>query len=224
MESRKQFTFYRSYYDAIRMLPKKDRADVLLAVCAYALDGEKPDLNGTASAIFTLILPTLDVSRRKSENGSRGGKTKQTASKPQANSEQGENPSEKEKEKEGEIEIEKEVENECYLPPISPLQGENAADKPPQTVRFSPPTVEEVWAYCQERQNGIDAQTFVDFYAAKGWMIGKNRMKDWRAAVRTWEKGEKGGRSPQSAETGTKTSNPFLALLNERRKEHGDDI
>ena len=53
---------------------------------------------------------------------------------------------------------------------------------------FVPPTVDEVSAYCRERGNGIDAQSFVDFYTSKGWMIGKNRMKDWKAAVRTWER------------------------------------
>lgn len=56
--------------------------------------------------------------------------------------------------------------------------------------RFTPPSVDEVSAYCTERGNRIDAQTFVDFYSAKGWMIGKNHMKDWKAAVRTWEKTE----------------------------------
>ena len=53
--------------------------------------------------------------------------------------------------------------------------------------RFSPPTVDEVREYCQERNNGIDAAAFVDFYTARGWMIGKTHMKDWKAAVRTWE-------------------------------------
>ena len=53
--------------------------------------------------------------------------------------------------------------------------------------RFSPPTVEEVSAYCQERQNAVDPQRFVDFYVSKGWRIGNNPMKDWKAAVRTWE-------------------------------------
>lgn len=53
--------------------------------------------------------------------------------------------------------------------------------------RFIPPTVEEVESYCSERGNGIDAQSFIDFYESKGWMIGKNKMKDWKAAVRTWE-------------------------------------
>lgn len=54
--------------------------------------------------------------------------------------------------------------------------------------RFTPPTVEEVSAYCAERGNGIDAERFVNFYASKGWMVGKNKMKDWKAAVRNWER------------------------------------
>lgn len=54
--------------------------------------------------------------------------------------------------------------------------------------RFSPPTVEEVRSYCAERNNNVDAQRFVDYYTANGWLVGKNKMKDWRAAVRTWER------------------------------------
>lgn len=57
--------------------------------------------------------------------------------------------------------------------------------------KFKPPTLEEVKAYCSERNNGVDAQRFIDFYTSKGWMIGKNPMKDWKAAVRTWEKNSK---------------------------------
>ena len=53
---------------------------------------------------------------------------------------------------------------------------------------FKPPTIEEVKSYCIERKNGVDPQKWHDFYSAKGWMIGKNKMKDWEAAVRTWEK------------------------------------
>lgn len=57
--------------------------------------------------------------------------------------------------------------------------------------RFIPPSVEEVEQYCIERNNNIDAQSFIDFYESKGWMIGKNKMKDWKAAVRTWERSRK---------------------------------
>lgn len=64
------------------------------------------------------------------------------------------------------------------------------ADKPPAQPRksFTPPTVEEVKAYCTERNNGIDAEHFVDYYTSNGWKVGKNQMKDWKAAVRTWER------------------------------------
>ena len=53
--------------------------------------------------------------------------------------------------------------------------------------RFTPPSVKEVEEYCASRKNNISAQTFVDFYAAKGWMVGNSKMKDWQACVRTWE-------------------------------------
>ena len=54
--------------------------------------------------------------------------------------------------------------------------------------RFKVPTVDEVRAYCSERQNDVDAEHFVSYYESNGWMVGKNRMKDWKAAVRTWER------------------------------------
>ena len=58
------------------------------------------------------------------------------------------------------------------------------------TKKFSKPTIEEVQNYCQERNNGINAEAFYDFYESKDWYVGKNKMKDWKACVRTWEKRE----------------------------------
>ena len=60
-------------------------------------------------------------------------------------------------------------------------------DNKTNNKRFKPPTVDEVRAYCQERNNGINPEGFVNHYESKGWFIGKNKMKDWKAAVRTWE-------------------------------------
>ena len=54
--------------------------------------------------------------------------------------------------------------------------------------RFTPPSAEEVKAYCKERNNTIDAEHFIDYYEARGWMLNKGKMKDWKAAVRTWER------------------------------------
>lgn len=66
------------------------------------------------------------------------------------------------------------------------------ADKPAlpptKTKRFVKPTLNDVRAYCMERQNSVDPESFIDFYESNGWKVGKNPMKDWKAAVRTWER------------------------------------
>nr|DAY55314.1 MAG TPA: replisome organizer [Caudoviricetes sp.] len=62
--------------------------------------------------------------------------------------------------------------------------------------RFTPPTHEQVSTYCKERKNTVDAERFLDFYKSKGWMVGKNKMKDWKAAVRNWERSSKQGTQP----------------------------
>ena len=70
------------------------------------------------------------------------------------------------------------------------IERASKADKPPRT-RFSPPSVEEVKAYCDEKGYAVDPGRFVDYYTSNGWRVGKNPMKDWRAAVRTWNGKEK---------------------------------
>lgn len=89
-------------------------------------------------------------------------------------------------------------------------------DAPPtRHKRFIPPTVDEVRAYCQERGNSIDPQRFVDHYTSNGWIVGKTKMKDWKAAVRTWEQREK----PLGQTKITKSSNPFLDMLEDKNYE-----
>lgn len=78
-----------------------------------------------------------------------------------------------------------------------PEQGK--AKKIPECC-FTPPSVAMVRAYCEERSNHIDPEEFVDFYGSKGWMVGKSKMKDWKCAVRNWERRrkEEGGYSQQA--------------------------
>lgn len=63
----------------------------------------------------------------------------------------------------------------------------NNIDKPTRT-RFTPPTLEEVQAYCRDRNNNVDAEKFINHYKSNGWMVGRTKMQDWQAAVRTWER------------------------------------
>lgn len=70
-----------------------------------------------------------------------------------------------------------------------PLPSPEPKDKKKKDI---PPKIEDVTAYCQERKNNVDPKKWFDHYSANGWMVGKNRMKDWKAAVRTWEHNDKG--------------------------------
>lgn len=79
----------------------------------------------------------------------------------------------------------KNVANAPALPIFQQNESNNSSEK--TRTYFKKPTVEEVEAYCKERKNVINPQAFVDFYEAKNWFIGKTKMKDWKACVRTWE-------------------------------------
>ena len=61
-------------------------------------------------------------------------------------------------------------------------------NSPKKTTKFIKPTLEEIKNYCKERSNRINAEQFIDYYEANGWKVGKNSMKDWKAAIRTWER------------------------------------
>lgn len=69
---------------------------------------------------------------------------------------------------------------------------EESIPKKKAASRFIPPTLDEVKAYCQERQNNVDCERFINYYTANGWKVGKNPMKDWKAAIRTWERADDG--------------------------------
>ena len=96
------------------------------------------------------------------------------------------------------------------------ISGASDEAPPKKTTTFKPPTVEEVRAYCTERGNSIDPETFVDFYSAKGWMLGKNKMKDWKAAVRTWEKKE--------SEQPRRRKEPVPGWMNKPRTPDEDEL
>lgn len=82
-----------------------------------------------------------------------------------------------------EIEIEKELKIEKEL-------DTKANKSPTKAKRFVKPTLSEIKQYCIERNNNVNAEQFFDYYESNGWRVGKNSMKDWKAAVRTWERSE----------------------------------
>ena len=83
--------------------------------------------------------------------------------------------------------VRQEIEKDIEIESDKEIEKDSKSGKPTRT-RFIPPTREEVQAYCLERKNNVDAERFIDYYTSNGWMVGKNKMKDWKSAVRTWER------------------------------------
>lgn len=89
-------------------------------------------------------------------------------------------------------------------------KGKESIKKEPKgskekATAFRPPQLSEIVNYCKERANDVDASRFFNFYLAKGWMVGRNKMKDWKAAVRSWEK-EDNSKNQQSHENSNQYS------------------
>ena len=142
---RSQFTFYRSFYEAISKIKKStDRVKAYDMICAYALNQEEPDLTDAPEAVaivFDLLRPVLDKAKAKSESGQKGGSKsksddKQTESKPEANDKQTAREKEGEKEKEGEREVEKEKEKGKEIFPSGSKPDAQRPAPPPSPVPY----------------------------------------------------------------------------------------
>ena len=115
----------------------------------------------------------------------------------------------------GEIEKELEIDKELEIE----LELDTKANKSPtKAKRFVKPTLSEIKQYCIERNNNVDAQHFFDYYESNGWRVGKNSMKNWQAAVRTWERSEY--RKPNSKKNSKEDAiNVVRELMNEYADE-----
>lgn len=203
MEPLEKFTFFRSFWEAVKRLPKKDRLPILEAIIEYGLDGAEPSaLSDSQFAYFLLVEPILKKGRNKAENGKQGG------SKPKANAKQ----TATHKDIHKDIQEDKEI-------------GERKIKEtgaPSPRSRSPHPTVEEVTAYCIEQgYSAVDPQRFVDYYTANGWKVGKNPMKDWKAAVRGWESREKENHKATGQKNGG-YSHGLDRLADMYREEFGD--
>lgn len=171
----KRATWWKMFYHqraAIESVSDEDAGAGLKAAFRY-FDGEDishENLTPQAFTVFCVIRPYIDESFQDYnsciENGKRGAKNRWGSNSPPMG-------------------CLREAEADTLS---SKDDRESMADKPPRRSRFVPPTVEEVRAYCLERGNGIDPSLFVDFYEARGWAVGRGKMRNWKAAVRTWEK------------------------------------
>ena len=84
------------------------------------------------------------------------------------------------------------------------MENENENENRNKDKRFKVPNIDDISLYCKERKNKVDPERFFDFYESKGWMVGKNKMKSWQAAVRNWEKSDKEEQKKQPLNTRAK--------------------
>ena len=187
---REYFCAYHSYLRGIRRLSDAERGRLFTALLQYSAGEEELiKLQGREEVLFDVYADQIDRDneryeekcRKNQENILRRYTTEHDRIRSNTT-----DPQDKDKGKDKDNDKGK---------------GESIGRTAPARRPFTPPTVEEIAAYCTERGNGVNPQQFFDFYESKGWMVGKNRMKDWKAAVRTWERRDGREAGPERPET-----------------------
>ena len=188
------FVFHRDWYDAVMDFDDDVRLEVFDAIFAEAFDFDKRKLSSAASIAMKFIIPQIKrdrekydaICRRNAENGVKGGRPKKTQKNP--NNPVGflETQRNPEKPKKADNDIQDTNVSMSISNNIEREEKDTIVSKKKSSV-FVPPSEEEVDAYIKEKGYHFNAENFVSHYASVGWMIGKNKMKDWRAACRTWE-------------------------------------
>lgn len=194
----KGFVLYKDWAPLVFRLTSEEKAAVFEALFRVAI-GEPYEVPPSVLGIFEFFLSQIEKNdekweetrQKRREAGRKGGQAKpsnakQSQAKPSTPKHNNNNNNN----------------NNVNVPTIVGIKEntKEKAGKPPR-VCFVPPTVEEVKAYCLERQNTVDPEAFVAFYNSNGWLVGKNKMKNWKSAVITWEKRQ--DKQTTSAQTDT---------------------
>ena len=199
---KESYMLYRGWNPLFENLPKEQLGELFYAICCYQSGKEYTIENPLIKGVFEMVLMQFqkdeasykEKCEAKAKNGKKGAESRwQDNGKCQTeentdDSENGKNGKcyfrhTEEKNEMAKMAIEEEEEDKEEVEEVPTVPKKREARK-----RSSTPSVDEVREYCFERGNGVDAETFVDFYASKGWKVGNAPMKDWKAAVRTWEK------------------------------------
>lgn len=193
---------YTDYMEQVSMLSREQRGDLFTAIMAYASNTELPNMDGVTMMAFCFIRSQMDRDRSKyqetiekrREAGKQGGRPKANGSDEKAKKANGFSEKQTEAKKADNV---NENDNVDVNVNVNENVDEDEKEKkkgtnvPKEKSRFVPPSVENVTEYCRENDyRYVDANYFVDFYISKNWYVGKNKMKDWKAAVRNWQRQE----------------------------------
>ena len=183
----KYLKLWTSFRDVMRGLSDDEKGRLFDMMLVYAETMEEPEeISGNERIIWPAAKVWIDMAysenQKQKENGGKGGRPPKTQPNPTEPEETQQNPTKPTETQQNPTKAYKVKESnikECKV-------KENKKG-------FVPPTQAEVETYCRERGNRVDASRFVDFYESKGWRVGNQPMKDWRAAVRTWEREDNRG-------------------------------
>ena len=188
------FKFENSWKKALDNFNDADRQKLYDAITDFGVYGKESEFqSGPLQATWLLILEKMKLNRQDQQNGSKGGRPKKPGL---SETETGVS----ENQKSGFPEMETGV-SENQKPGISqtdkggfPIDNSKEEDSIKQETerkskneRFKPPTREELVAYITEKGYHVDSDKFLAYYESNGWMVGRNKMQSWQAAVRTWE-------------------------------------
>lgn len=187
--AKNSFVLYTDYLQHIKLLSPEEKGTLFEAILLYAAGEETPFLSPAAEMAFSFIKSRMDTDaeqyRKTCEARKEAGKL---GGRPKANG--FEEKQIKAKKANGFFDNQSKAKKPDNDNDLDNDLKENTL-KGVKEKRFEPPTQEEVAAYCLEKGYPVDAERFIDFYEAKGWMIGKNKMKDWKAAVRNWARSQR---------------------------------
>ena len=185
----KYLKVWTSFNEILRNLQDDEIGRLFMMMLRYTETGEEPtDFVGNERFIWPVAKRDIDLAEKKNEtnrkNGSKGGRPRSDENQDEA-TESDEEPEETEEEP-------NKTENNPTEPTNNPKVKESKEKESKEKEHkriFTPPTLEEVAAYCKERGNGIDPQYFMDYQMARDWVLSNGKkMQDWRATIRTWEK------------------------------------
>lgn len=201
-DGKSSFVLYTEYLRHIQKMSMDQRGELFTAILRYAAGESVPELDAAADMAFSFIRERMDrdnaaymekVEKRR-EAGKLGGRPKANAyDENQTKAKKANGFSEKQ--------------NNLDTVPVTDTVPVIEKESKEKSMRFSPPTRQNVAEYCAEKgYSGFDVERFLDYYTSNGWMVGKNKMRDWKAAVRNWARA---GTAPKPKNTSGNKFNNF---------------
>ena len=185
----KYLKIFTDFLEVVEPLSDDERGRLFMAMLGYALDGSQPTLTGNERFVWAMARQHInrEVAAYKTkveagrEAGRRSGEARRKQTEPK-----GTKANETNQDNDNDNDNNNNNDNDIYIAPA-----------PKAHIYLQPPSLEEVASYCRERGNHVDPHYFHSYYESNGWRVGRNPMRDWKAAVRSWESNGLGDRTAQ---------------------------